>query len=163
MLTISNPRDLLLARLGDLLYVERRLSFDILPTVIAQVSDPELGGALAEHLEQTKRHVEAATAAFRALNAETSTNHDPVLTGMEHQHEQLSGSTKSPVLADLVHAQAAIGVEHHEIAGYGAVIAVARALGLEAVVAALEPVLADERAALERLEGAAERLGATLT
>jgi ferritin-like metal-binding protein YciE len=159
-LTVSNPRDLLLVTLGDLLFVERMLASDVLPDLLKEVSDPELGGALAEHLEETKRHVEGVVAAFRALDAEASANHSKPFVGLKEQHATVASSIRTPLLADLWHAQAAAHTEHYEIAGYTAAIGLARALGVADAVAALEPILEQERRALELVEGAAAKLQA---
>lgn len=157
-LTVSNPRDLFLAELGDLLFVERMLASEVLPDLISQVSDPELAGALAEHLRETKRHVERVESAFRAVDAEPSSNHAPAFTGLKDHHAELAGSIKRDDLADLFHAMAAAQTEHAEIARYRALIPLARRLGAEDAVAALEANLADEERALDGVEGAIERL-----
>ncbi len=59
--TISNPRDLYLVLLADILFVERMLSDEVLPKMLAQVETPILAGSLPEHLQETKQHVSAAT------------------------------------------------------------------------------------------------------
>ena len=154
-LTVSNPRDLLLVHLADLLFVERLLSFEVLPEMLEQVSDPELAGALAEHLEQTKRHVANVEAAFRAVGAEPSSNLSPAFVGLKDQHAQLAAEIKAPALADLWHAAAAIHTEHYEIAAYRQIRLVAGRLGVEELDQLLAENLRDEEDALERLEQAA--------
>ena len=80
--TVSNPRDLFLVALSDILFVERMLSFEVLPELLKQVRDPSLSGGLAEHLEETKRHVERVEAAFLAVGAEPSSAHSqPFVNG----------------------------------------------------------------------------------
>ena len=81
-LTVSNPRDLLLVELADILFVERMLSFEVLPELLKQVSDPELTAALAEHLAQTKSHVTNVERAFEAVGAEPSSQHSPPFVGL---------------------------------------------------------------------------------
>src|SRR5436309_2193895 len=115
-LSISNPRDLLLVELADILFVERLLSFEVLPELLKQVSDPQLAGALAEHLEQTKRHVTNVEAAFRAVDAEPSSSLSKPFVGLTGQHAQIASGVKAPHLGDLWHAAAAIHTEHYEIA-----------------------------------------------
>ena len=158
-LTVSNPRDLLLVQLADILFVERTLSFEVLPELLKQVSDAELGGALAEHLEQTKRHVANVEAAFRAVGAEASSNLSPPFVGLKEQHAQIADSIKAPPLADLWHATAAIHTEHYEIAAYRRLRALASQMGLSELDELLEANLRDEEQALERLEAAAAAVG----
>jgi len=154
-LTVSNPRDLLLVELADILFVERMLSFEVIPELQKQVSDPELGGALAEHLEQTKRHVATVEAAFRAVGAEPSSNLSGPFVGLKDQHSEVASSVKSPALADLWHATAAIHTEHYEIAAYRQLRVLAAQLGLDELDNLLAENLRDEEEALERLEQAA--------
>jgi ferritin-like metal-binding protein YciE len=54
---ITTPRDLFLHELGDIMYVERALSTEVLPKLISEVNDEEFRGTLEEHLEQTKGHL----------------------------------------------------------------------------------------------------------
>jgi ferritin-like metal-binding protein YciE len=154
-LTVSNPRDLLLVELADILFVERMLSFEVLPELLKQVSDPELSAALAEHLAQTKRHVTNVEHAFEAAGAEPSSQHSPPFVGLKDQHSEITGSMKAPVLADLWHATAAIHAEHYEIAAYRQLRLLAQALGNEDLDRLLAENLGEEEQALDRLEQAA--------
>jgi len=151
-LTVSNPRDLYLALLGDLLFVERQLSFQVLPELIKEVRDPELAGLLGDHVEPTKRHAEALEQVFRLAGAEPSSNHSDPLVALVEQHRQLSGSIVEPRLADIFHAVAAAHSEHYEIAAYRALIPLARALGQDDAADHLKRNLSDEEEALAGLE-----------
>lgn len=152
--TVSNPRDLFLVALSDILFVERILSFEVLPELLKQVRDPDLARALAEHLEQTKRHVSNVEAAFRAVQAEPSSAHSPPFVGLKDQHAQLAGSIKDPRLADALHAHAAAHTEHYEIASYRTLVALATELGADDARHALKANLAEEESALETVEKA---------
>ena len=157
-LTVSNPRDLFLVALSDILFVERMLSFEVLPDMLKEVHDPELAGGLAEHLEETKRHVTNVEAAFRAVEAEPSSAHSPPFTGLKDQHSELSGSVMDHALADVLHAHAAAHTEHYEIASYRTLIALAKRLGADGAREPLEANLADEERALRTVEEALGRL-----
>jgi ferritin-like metal-binding protein YciE len=151
-LTVSNPRDLFLVELADILFVERMLSFQVLPQLLSQVSDPELTTALAEHLAQTKRHVANVERAFELVGAEPSSNHSPPFVGLEDQHCEIASSIKAPGLADLWHAAAAIHTEHYEIAAYRQLRLLAQKLGNDELDRLLAENLTDEEQALGRLE-----------
>lgn len=151
-LTVSNPRDLLLVELGDILFVERMLSFEVLPELLKQVSDPELTAAIADHLAQTKRHVTNVERAFHTVGAEASSNHSPAFVGLKDQHSEIAGSIKAAVLGDLWHATAAIHTEHYEIAAYRQLRLIAQALGHPDLDRLLAENLSDEEHALARLE-----------
>lgn len=156
--TVSNPRDLFLVELADILFVERMLSFEVLPELLKQVGDAEVGGALAEHLEQTKRHVTNVEQAFGEVGAEPSSAHSPPFVGLKDQHAQLAGGIVAPGLGDLFHAGAAIHTEHYEIAAYRQLRLLAGMLGNEAADRLLAENLRDEEEALGRLEQAAGAL-----
>ena len=155
---LSNPRDLFLTLLSEALYVERRLAADILPTLHEQASDEELEEALAEHLEQTRAHVERVGSAFRAVRAEPAARRSPPLEALASEHEELAGSVVLPSLRDGVHAAAAAHGEHYEIAAYGALLPLARALAASEAIDALEQNLRDEEKALRKLEKIVDRL-----
>jgi ferritin-like metal-binding protein YciE len=160
--TISNPRDLFLTALADILFVERLLSFEVLPTLLKQVGDPQLAGALAEHLQETKQHVTNVEQAFLSVGAEPSSNHSPPFVGLEDQHATLAGAIKLEVCADAFHAHAAAHTEHYEIASYRTLVDLARALGKDEAATLLEANLADEQRALAGLEDAIARLCAAM-
>jgi ferritin-like metal-binding protein YciE len=154
-LTVSNPRDLLLVELADILFVERMLSFQVLPQLLSEVSDPELTAALAEHLAQTKRHVTNVERAFEMVGAEPSSNHSPPFTRLKDQHSEIASNIKAEGLADLWHANAAIHTEHYEIAAYRQLRLLATRMGNDDLVRLLEENLDEEEQALARLEQAA--------
>jgi ferritin-like metal-binding protein YciE len=148
--TMSNPRDVYLALLGDMLYVERTLSFQALPQMLADAGNPSLAGALAEHLEQTKAHVGRVEQAFRAAHAETSCNHSLPFGGLLEQHRQLAGSAVTTALGDLLRAHAALHTEAYEIASYRVLVELAESVAPDALPA-LRENLAEEEEAAERL------------
>jgi ferritin-like metal-binding protein YciE len=151
-LTVSNPRDLYLMLLGDILFVERQLSFEVLPELIKQVQDADLAGVLGDHVEPTKRHAETLEHVFRLAGAEPSSNHSDPFVALVDQHKRLSGSILEPSLADAFHANAAAHTEHYEIGAYRALIPLARTLGQDEAAGLLEANLADEEQALAQLE-----------
>jgi ferritin-like metal-binding protein YciE len=149
---ISNPRDLLLAELGELLYVERRLAGEVLPSLVRAVADERLRTALAEHLEQTRGHIERAETAFRRVDAAPSANLSRAFEGVVSQHDELVRAIVLPGLADAFDASSALLVEHLEIAGYRAAVATARALGHDEVADLLDETLREEQGAARTLD-----------
>jgi ferritin-like metal-binding protein YciE len=156
--TISNPRDLLVQLLGDLLYVERRLADAVLRELARSVSDDELRSALEAHLAQTKAHVDRVETAFRRLEVAPTSNRSAPFEGAVSQHDELAGSFAQPRLADVFHATAALHTEHYEIAAYTAILELARATDQDEAVAGLRDSLVDEERALAALERAVSRL-----
>jgi ferritin-like metal-binding protein YciE len=145
--TMSNPRDVYLALLGDMLFVERTLSFETLPQMLADAGDPALARAMAEHLEQTKAHVGRVEQAFRSAGAEASSNHSLPFAGLVEQGRQLASSAVTAALADLLRAHAALHTEAYEIASYRVLILLAESVAPEALTALRENLAEEEQAA----------------
>jgi ferritin-like metal-binding protein YciE len=119
---ISNPRDLVLQLMGELLFVERRLADQVIPDLAAAVQDGELRRGLEEHREQTKQHVERLETAFRRLDVAPTSNLSRPFESAVAEHDELASSILDPRLADLFHAQAALHTEHWEMAAYRALV-----------------------------------------
>jgi ferritin-like metal-binding protein YciE len=158
---MSNPRDLFLVLLGEVLFVERTLAREALPELIDEVEHEALSSVLAEHLGETSEHPGRVEESFRAAAAESSSNHSLPLGGMIEQHSQLAESALVASIKDALALQAAIHTEHYEIAAYRALLPLAQQVAPDAV-APLEANLADEQAALQKLEGLAGEVLAAL-
>jgi ferritin-like metal-binding protein YciE len=115
---LSNPKDLLVATLSEILWVERRLAFDVLPDVIKSVKDTELKSLFEEHLEETKQHVERVEKAFKNLGMEPGAAFSPGFSGLIEQHDTVAEKIVEAGLADRWHASAGIAAEHFELALY---------------------------------------------
>jgi ferritin-like metal-binding protein YciE len=138
---LSNPKDLVVAQLSELLWVERRLAFDVLPEVIGSVHDAALKELFEEHHAETQEHVKRVEAAFRRLEFEPSSAFSPGFSGLIEQHDTVAKKIVEPGLADRCHAAAGIAAEHFELALY-------TALDLDE----LAPNAKDEAGALKKLE-----------
>jgi ferritin-like metal-binding protein YciE len=150
---LSNPRDLLLQLLGELLFVERRLTGGVLRELIGSVHDEQLKEALQHHLQQTQQHPDRLETAFRRLEAAPSANLSADFEAAVKAHGEQASSIVDPKLQDVFHAQAALRTEHLEIALYTAALSFDRdELG------DLRESLADEHEARETLEGMLRRL-----
>jgi ferritin-like metal-binding protein YciE len=145
---LSNDRDLLLAQLSELLWVERRLAFDVLKDVIDAVHDSELRGLFETHLEETREHVRRVEQAFRDLGVEPSSALSPGFGGLVEQHDTVAKKVVSPELEDRWHAAAGIAAEHFELALYSTIEAAAP----DGVRNGLTQNVKDEETALRQLE-----------
>lgn len=117
-MTISNPRDLVVQLLGELLYIERRLADGVIQSLAAEVRDAELRGLLEMHREQTKEHVERIETVFRRLEVAPTSNRSAPFESAVSEHSELAPSIVEPRLADAFHARTALRVEHGEEAAY---------------------------------------------
>jgi ferritin-like metal-binding protein YciE len=151
---LSSPRDLFLQLLAEVLWVERMLVFDVLPSLLEQVQSESLAAAVEEHLAQTRGHVTRVEEAFRALGAEPVSARSAPAAALAAEHEETAGKIAEPRLADLFHAGAAISTEHYEIASYDVLLELAP----EAVQESLAQNREEEAQALELLRELSGRL-----
>ena len=152
--TISNPRDLAVELLGQILYVERRLHDAVLPALVEAVTDDRLLFALRTHQQQTRVHVERAEHAFRVLGVAPTSNRTQAFEGAVSQHELLAPSVRDERLANLVHALAALETEHWEMAAYRTLFPVAG----DEISQLLRPSYEEERDAAKLIVAAIDRL-----
>jgi ferritin-like metal-binding protein YciE len=151
---VSNPRDLLVLLLGELLHVERRLAGSVIRDLIDAVRDDELHSLLTEHLAETVQHVERIESAFLRVEVAPTANLSRPFESAVAQHDELTPSIVDATLADRFHTQAALHTEHWEIAAYETVLRLAP----PEVAELLGPSLDDERRAAARLLNQLERV-----
>jgi ferritin-like metal-binding protein YciE len=150
---VSNPRDLLVLLLGELLHVERRLVGGVIRNLAETVRDDELRAVLNQHVEETVQHVDRLEAAFLRLEVAPTANLSQPFERAVGQHDELAANIVDPRLADLFHLQFALHIEHWEIAAYETLLR----LVPPDIAQLLEQNLDDERRAATRL---LEQLGA---
>lgn len=155
---LSSPRDLFLQLLAEMLWVERMLVFEVLPSLLKQVQSESLAAAVEEHLAQTRGHVTRVEEAFRSLGAEPVSARSAPAAALASEHEETAGKIAEPRLADLFHAGAAITTEHYEIASYDVLLRLAP----DGVVEPLEQNRGEEAQALELLRELSDRLRGVL-
>lgn len=154
---ISDPRDLFLEELGDILYVERKLAKSILPRLEKEIRDKEFKQGVHAHLEQTKGHAEKVEQAFEKLGEKPKAEKCPGLEGLEIEHDEMIAEV-SPELRDAVNTGAVARTEHYEIAAYQGLVTMAQAMGESEVVSLLRENLKDERETLKQVERVSKRL-----
>jgi ferritin-like metal-binding protein YciE len=154
---ISTPRELFLHELGDILYVEQKLTEEVLPKLIQEVTDPDFKKGLERHLEQTRGHVANLDQIFDSMGEEPEVEKCIGFEGLKKEHDELM-SEVSESLIDMVDTGAAARTEHYEIAAYSGLIEIARALGESEAVGLLEENLKEEREALHEVESVAKKL-----
>ena len=155
---MSNPRDLFLQLLGEMLWIERTLAFEALPKLRRDVTAEGLALAVEEHLEQTKEHAVRVERAFRAAGAEPSSNLSPAPEKLAQHREELAGTIPEDRLRDVLNAAAAAATEHHEIAAYDALIELADALDLDLARDLLRQNREEDADALDRVRKELEKL-----
>jgi ferritin-like metal-binding protein YciE len=157
---MSEPRELFLHELGDLLFAEQTL-VKALPKLAEEATDEELKAGFESHLKETKQHVENLKAVFEAVGEEAKAEKCPGIEGIKKEHDEfMAKEDPSPEVRNLFLTGAGARAEHYEIAAYTGLITLANGLGETDVVPLLEENLDQEKAALKSLEAAAGRLSA---
>jgi ferritin-like metal-binding protein YciE len=154
---ITTPRDLFLHELGDILYVERKLTDEVLPKLINEVESAEFRKGLERHLEQTKGHITNLEQVFDMLGEEPKAEKCVGFEGLKKEHEEIVGEA-DPSLIDLIDTGAAARTEHYEIAAYTGLMEMARSLGETHAVSLLEENLKEEKEALREVESVTKTL-----
>ena len=157
MADITTPRELFIHELGDILYVEEKLTEEVLPKLIEEVQSDEFRKGLERHLEQTRGHVTNLEQAFDTIGEKPEAEKCIGFEGLKKEHDELTCEI-SDSLIDIVDTGAAARTEHYEIAAYSGLIEMARALGETEVVGLLEENLKEEREALREVESVAKTL-----
>jgi ferritin-like metal-binding protein YciE len=154
---INTPRELFLHELGDIMYVERALSTEVLPKLISEVTDEEFRESLEQHLQQTKGHLENVERVFEELGETPQAERCIGFEGLKAEHDKLKSET-SPDLVDSVDLGAAARTECYEIAAYEGLRRMAKAMREDRAVELLDRNLSEEKEALQTVEKIATRV-----
>jgi ferritin-like metal-binding protein YciE len=161
-MSLANPRDLLLQQLSELLWIERKLFFEIIPAVHDGAHAPELQQALTEHRTETRLHCVRVEEAIGSVGAEPAAAASPPLDVMKKQHEEHAQEITHRVLRDVFHCAGVVRTEHYELGCYEPAIALARELGHKECARLLEQNRDEDERALKRAQKLAGDLRAGL-
>jgi len=156
--SLSNPRDLLLQQLSELLWIERKLFFEIIPAVHDGAQSPELQQALTAHRTETRNHCVRIEDAVRSIGAEPAAAASPPLDDMKKQHEEHAKQITHRGLRDVFHCAGVVRTEHYELACYDPAIQLARELGHKECARLLEQNRDEDADALKTIEKLAAKL-----
>ena len=118
------------------LYAEQTL-VKALPKLKEEASDQELARGFADHLEETRQHVENLKLAFEELGEPAKAEKCPGIEGIKKEHDEfVANESPSPEVLDAFLTGAGARTEHYEIAAYEGLITMADAMGETKVVRA---------------------------
>lgn len=137
-------REVLIDELRDLYSAENQLVKN-LPKVAKKASDADLKAAFTTHLEETKGHVLRLRQAFEILGKKPTGKHCHGMEGAVAEVKEALEEDEEGALLDAGIIGAAARVEHYEIAGYTASIAIAKTLGEKEIVGLLTETLTEEQ------------------
>jgi ferritin-like metal-binding protein YciE len=150
-------REVMLEELRDLYSAENQL-VKALPKLAKAAEDAELQQAFSEHLEETKGQVERLRQVFSLLQEKPTGKHCNGMEGLIEEGKEAIDEEEEGEAYDIGLIGAAARVEHYEIAGYTAVIAMLKGFGLEEAAEPLLETLNEENSALEKLESKIQEL-----
>ena len=155
---MSDPRELFVHELGDVLYAEQTL-VKALPKLQKEASDEELASGFADHLEETKQHVENLKLAFEELGEPAKAEKCPGIEGIKKEHDEfVANESPTPEVLDAFLTGAGARTEHYEIAAYEGLITMADAMGETKVAELLTENLEQEKNALTTMQKIGKRL-----
>jgi ferritin-like metal-binding protein YciE len=149
--------EVMLEELRDLYSAENQL-VKALPKLTKAAEDEELQQAFSEHLEETKGQVERLKQVFSLLQEKPTGKHCNGMEGLVEEGKEAIDEEEEGEAYDIGLIGAAARVEHYEIAGYTAVIAMLKGLGFEEAADSLVETLNEENSALEKLESKLQEL-----
>jgi ferritin-like metal-binding protein YciE len=152
---IESMEDLFVEQIEDLYDAEQRL-VKALPKMAEASTSPELRQAFESHLDETRGHVTRLEQVFLALRKKPKSQTCDAMKGLIEEGEDMISNTGQSPVRDAGLIAAANRVEHYEIAAYGTVRTLAKALGVNEAVSLLNATLAEEKMADEKLTSLAE-------
>lgn len=147
--------DLFEHALKDIYYAEKKI-YKSLPKMINAAHDDGLRQGLEDHRGETEEHVSKVEEIFGILGKPPKAQKCDAIDGILEEADGILkdfGKSKSCDAAIIFSAQA---VEHYEITRYGSMHAYATALGMNDAAQLIAEVLAQEKAADEKLTDLAE-------
>jgi ferritin-like metal-binding protein YciE len=139
-------QDVFIEELRDLYSAENQL-VKALPKMAKATKTDSLKSAFTNHLEETKGQVERLKQAFQILGKKPTGQHCNGMEGVVEEGKDAIESDEEGAVKDVELIGAALRVEHYEIAGYTAAIAIAKSLGQAEIASLLNANLQEEVAA----------------
>jgi ferritin-like metal-binding protein YciE len=150
-------QDVMLEELRDLYSAENQL-LKALPKLAKAAEGEDLKQAFTSHLEQTRGQVDRLKKVFELLDEKPTGKHCNGMEGLIEEGQEAIDEDEEGSLYDIGLIGAAARVEHYEIAGYTAVIAMANGLGLSQISQYLDANLSEEDSTRGLLEEKLEEL-----
>jgi ferritin-like metal-binding protein YciE len=143
-------KEMLVDQLRDAFSAEKQ-AIQAMKRTLRKTSDPQLREGTEAHIVQSEEQRERVEQALEIMGAKPGRKVCEAMRGLaeESQHE-LEEHDKGPVL-DLVIVASQQRIEHYEIAAYGTMVELSKALGQAEVADLLAQTLGEEKAQDERL------------
>src|SRR5450432_2703108 len=147
-------KDLFLGELADVYDAEHRI-IKALPKMAKAATCDKLKEAILAHLKETEGHVKKVEQVFQSFDEKAKGKTCEATVGLLKEGDEIAAEFKGSPAINAALIAAAQKVEHYEIASYGCLHEWAGLLGNEPAAGFLEEILAEEKAANEKLTGLA--------
>jgi ferritin-like metal-binding protein YciE len=151
----SDIRDLLTMELQDTYSAETQL-VEALPAMQEAATNPKLKQAFGEHLTVTQRQIERLEQVCKQLGIEPEGETCNAMEGLVEESEEIIDEIDEGPVLDAALIGAAQKVEHYEIAAYGTLTAMLKAMGETKAADLLAQTLKEEKDTDELLTQLAE-------
>jgi ferritin-like metal-binding protein YciE len=147
---MSGLQEMLVSQLRDAFSAEKQ-AIQSMKKTVRKISAPELKDGTQAHIEQSEEQRARVEQALQQLGSKPDRTVCEAMRGLveEAQHE-MEEQEKGPLM-DLTVVAGLQRIEHYEIAAYGTMAELAKALGENEVAELLATTLAEEKAQDERL------------
>ena len=149
-MSVSTIQELFVDELRDIYHAEKQL-VKALPKMAKAAAHPQLKAAFTSHLEETKGQVGRLEEVFELLDVAKRAKPCAAMEGLLEEAASMMEEVEDPQVLDVGMIVGAQKVEHYEIAGYGALVALATQLGHADAAKLLSQTLAEEKAADSKL------------
>ncbi len=143
-------KDLFMDELADMYDAEHRI-IKALPKLAKAATCEKLKEALLSHLEETKGQVTKLDKVFQAFGEKPKGKKCEATVGLLKEGDEIAAENKGEPTINAALISAGQKVEHYEMASYGCLHAWAELLGNSKAAGLLEQILAEEKAANEKL------------
>ena len=153
---INSFKEMYVSELQEARSLEAQLT-SVLPEMIEKTDDADLKQALQDHLSETQNHLERVGEILQRHGATAEDHKDQSMVRLVSEAEKWAEMIKDRDQRDAGIIASAQRVEHYEMAVYGTLSAWAKQLGFGEDEEDLRAILAQERAADDKLTRLAER------
>jgi ferritin-like metal-binding protein YciE len=147
---MNQLQEMMVDQLKDAFSAEKQ-AIQVMRRTLRKVSDPQLREGIQAHIEQSEHQRERVEQALDKLGSRPGRKFCEAMRGLaEEATHEMDEREKGPVL-DLVIVASQQRVEHYEIAAYGTMVELSKAMGQTEVADLLAEILAEEKTQDERL------------
>jgi ferritin-like metal-binding protein YciE len=145
MAMITTLEEAFIHELSDIYSAEKQLT-KALPKLAKASSHPQLADGFMLHLEETQGQIERIDQIVDQLGIKLKRIKCLAMEGLVAEGQETIDEIERGAVRDVMLIAGGQKVEHYEIASYGAIIAIAKALGYDDAAKLLADTLAEEKA-----------------